>query len=412
MPLRRIAAAYRAAFSGLPREVWLLALGCLVNRAGTMVLPFLSLYLTVRLRFTVAEAGLVLGLWGVGSMLGSYLGGRLADRFGPLAVQVGSLLAVGGGFLVLSRLEGLAAVAAAVLVVSTVGDAFRPALLVAASTFSPVAVRTRALALVRLANNLGMAIGPALGGVLAVKHYAWLFAGDAATCWAAALVLWLTLHRVGPAGAAASGGRDAAAISPWRDRPYLAFLVLVVGWGIVFMQIWSTLPLYWRLHYGLGEDAIGLLLALNPAVIVLFEMVLLHAVEHLNPLRVVALGTVLIGAGFAATPFGRGIAWAVATVGVWTLGEMLSLPLTNAVAGHRAPAGLSGAYMGAYTLAFSAALVFGPTTGTAVFQAFGGDALWLGAGVLAALLAVAFRLLAPHLDREAPPSAERGSPGA
>jgi MFS family permease len=91
---------------------------------------------------------------------------------------------------------------------------------------------------------------------------------------------------------------------------------------------------------------------------------------------------------------------------------MLSLPLTNAVAGHRAPAGLSGAYMGAYTLAFSAALVFGPTTGTAVFQAFGGDALWLGAGVLAALLAVAFRLLAPHLDREAPPSAERGSPGA
>jgi len=408
MPLRRVAAAYRAAFAGLPREVWLLALGTLVNRAGTMVLPFLSLYLTVRLRFTVAEAGLVLGLWGVGSMAGSYLGGRLADRCGPLAVQIGSLLAVGTGFLVLARLEALPAVAVAVLAVSTVGDAFRPALLVAASTFSPAAVRTRALALVRLANNLGMAVGPALGGVLAVKHYAWLFAGDALTCWAAALVLWLTLRRVVPARTVPSAERAAPARSPWRDRPYLAFLVLVVGWGIVFMQIWSTLPLYWRLHYGLSEDAIGLLLAFNPAVIVLFEMVLLHAVEHLNPLRVVAIGTVLIGAGFVATPFGRGVAWAVATVAVWTLGEMLSLPLTNAVAGHRAPTGQSGAYMGAYTLAFSTAFVLGPTTGTAVFQAFGGDALWLVAGALATILAVAFRLLAPHLDREAEAAPGRG----
>jgi predicted MFS family arabinose efflux permease len=401
MPVRRIAMAYRAAFSGLPREVWLLALGTLVNRAGTMVLPFLSLYLTVRLRFSVAEAGLVLGMWGVGSMAGSYLGGRLADRFGPLRVQVGSLLAVGAGFLLLSRLEGLAAVAVAVLAVSTVGDAFRPALLVAAATFSPVAVRTRALALVRLATNLGVAVGPALGGALAVKHYAWLFAGDAATCWAAALVLWLTLRRVAPGAVAAPAEPEAGARSPWRDRPYLAFLALVVGWGMVFMQIWSTLPLYWRLHYGLSEAAIGLLLAFNPAVIVLFEMVLVRAVEHLSPLRVLALGTALIGAGFAATPFGRGVAWAVVTVAVWTLGEMLSLPLTNAVAGHRAPAGVSGAYMGAYTLAFSTAFVLGPTTGTAIFQAFGGDALWLGAGSLAALLAVAFRLLAPHLDREA-----------
>jgi predicted MFS family arabinose efflux permease len=408
MPVRRITAAYRAAFAGLPREVWLLALGTLVNRAGTMVLPFLSLYLTVRLRFTVAEAGLVLGLWGVGSMVGSYLGGRLTDRVGTLAVQVGSLLAVGSGFLVLSRLEGLVVVAAAVLVVSTVGDAFRPALMVAAATFSPVAVRTRALALVRLATNLGMAVGPAVGGVLAVNHYAWLFVGDALTCWAAALVLWLTLRRVAPGAAVRAADRRSPVSSPWRDRPYLAFLVLVVGWGMIFMQIWSTLPLYWRLHYGLGEDVIGLLLAFNPVVIVLFEMVLLHAVEHLNPLRVVAVGTVLIGAGFVATSFGRGALYAVATVAVWTLGEMLSLPLTNSVAGHRAPAGLSGAYMGAYTLAFSAALVLGPTTGTAVFQAFGGDALWLGAGAAAVLLAGAFRVLAPRLDREAPTPSNRG----
>ena len=405
MPVRRIAAAYRAAFSGLPREVWLLALGCLVNRAGTMVLPFLSLYLTVRLHFTVAEAGLVLGLWGVGSMVGSYLGGRLTDRVGPLAVQLASLLGVGAGFLVLSRVETHAAVAVTVLAVSTVGDAFRPALMVGATRFAPVAVRTRALALVRLATNLGMAIGPALGGVLAARHYTWLFVGDALTCWAATAVLWLTLRHARPDGETATAGRRAAARSPWRDRPFLAFLVLVVGWGVVFMQIWSTLPLYWRLHYGLGEGAIGLLLAFNPAIIVLFEMVLLHAIEHLNPLRVVAVGTALLGLGFAATPLGRGAAYAFATVAVWTLGEMLSLPLTNAVAGHRAPASQSGAYMGAYTLAFSIALVLGPTTGTAVFQAFGGDVLWLAAGAAAACLALAYWLLAPHLDREAPGSA-------
>ena len=377
--------------------MWLLAGALLVNRAGTMVLPFLSLYLTRDLDLTAANAGIIIGCFGLGSMAGSFFGGWLSDRVDPVRVQVLSLLASGFGFLAFTQLESFNALAGGVLILAAISDAFRPALMAAVAHRSSPENRARAFALIRLAANLGMAIGPAAAGILAVHGYVWIFVGDALTCWAAAVMLLATIRADVPSYTAAgreAKGRDG---SPWRDLPFLGFMLLLVVLAMAFFQVWSTVPLYLRSFYGLSERSIGLLLALNAMLIVLAEMLLIRAVENRDRMRMVGLGAFLVCGGLAILPFGPGWMTAVVFMVVLTVGEMLSMPITNAVVAERAGVGSVGRYMGVYTLAFSTAFVIGPIAGTAIFQNFGPQTLWYGTGVVGVVLAVAFAALSRPL---------------
>jgi len=388
--VRRVVRAYRAAFAGLGREVWLLAGSALVNRAGTMVLPFLSLYLTRRLGLTPLEAGQILALYGVGSVIGSWVGGWLSDRIGAVQVQLLSFVAAGFAFLVLGSARSFSGVAMAVLAAAILADSHRPAMMAAVSHYSEPATRTRAFALIRLAINLGMAVGPAVGGILAVRHYGWLFIGDALTCWAAALLLVLTLGLPEERVRRGDGPRRRGGTSPWRDVPFVAFLLLVFVLGAMFFQIWSTMPLDLRDVHGLTEPAIGGIFALNALLVVLFEMLLLRALEDREPLRVLGVGAGLVGAGLGLLAMGRGYAIAFASMLGWTLGEMLSLPMSNVIVANRAPTERIGSYMGAYSMAFALAFVVAPITGTAVYQRWGGVALWPSLAVVGLVVGVGF----------------------
>lgn len=406
----RVLRAYREAFSGLPRAVWLQAVGMLINRSGTMVLPFLSLYLTHELGFSTAAAGQVLAVYGLGAVAGSFAGGWLSDRVGPLRVQQASLLCTGAGFVVLGQLSGHAAIMAAVFCLSVVADAFRPATFAAVAHHSAVMVRTRSLALVRLAANLGVSVGPAVGGFLAVRHYELLFWVDAITCWAAALMLTATFSGLARSQARVGGGATGSRVAPWRDGPYLAFLVLVALLATVFFQIMSTLPLYWREHLGLVEDRIGVLLALNAVIIVLVEMVLVRSIEHRDHLRLAGVGSFLVCLGFSLMPLGGGVLYIAGTIVVWSIGEMLSLPLTNAFASLRGGAAGTGRYVGAYMLAFATAFITAPLVGTFVYQRLGADVLWYSCAGVGVLLAVGFFWLSAVVRRSAPPTAPAAAP--
>jgi predicted MFS family arabinose efflux permease len=401
MVVGRILRAYREAYTGLPREVWLLAAATLVNRSGTMVLPFMSLYLTRSLGYTASQAGQLLALYGVGSMVGSAAGGWLADRLGAVRVQMLSLVGTGFAFLVVARLTGFTALAVAIPLLSAIADAFRPALMAAVARRSAPEVQARSFALLRLAINLGMSVGPALGGFLAVYSYRWLFAIDALTCWAAAVVLALTLGLGADRRAEAAARPVAVPRSPWRDWPFLAFLLLVVLLGMAFFQLFSTMPLYLRDFYRVTERAVGGLIALNTVMIVLLEMVLLRTIGERDPLRVAAWGGLLVCAGMALFPLGPAKLVAVAAMTVATFGEMLSLPVSNAVVARRAGSGAAGRYMGAYTLAFSASLVLGPALGTEVYEHLGGGVLFLGVGGFGLILWLGFQALAPRFHGSA-----------
>jgi MFS family permease len=398
-PLKALLSAYRAAFAGLPREVWLLAGGLLINRAGTMVLPFLSLYLTRDLGLTAASAGLIIGSFGLGAMVGSFIGGWLSDRLDPIRVQLLSLFASGIGFLAFTQIEEFGALSVGVFFLATISEAFRPALMAAVAHRSSPEIKARAFALIRLAANLGMAVGPAAAGLLAIYGYVWIFVGDAITCWAAAVMLMATLSKATPGmatGRSQDKGRDG---SPWRDLPFFGFLLLLTVLAMVFFQVWSTMPLYLRSFLEMSERAIGLLLALNALIIVLTEMLLIRAVENRDRMSMVGLGAFLVCGGLALLSLGSSWMIAVLAMVVLTVGEMLSMPITNAVVAERAGTASVGRYMGAYSLAFSTAFVIGPIVGTAVYQNLGPRTLWLGIGAIGVVLALAFASLSRPLRK-------------
>jgi predicted MFS family arabinose efflux permease len=249
-----------------------------------------------------------------------------------------------------------------------------------------------------------MAVGPAAGGVLALVGYGWLFVVDAATSWAAVALLLAGMRgeRRLEAEARKKPAPVEASRSPATDGPFLFLLLLVFLLATVLFQLFSTLPLYLREVYQLREDRIGLLLALNTAAIVLVEMVLVRFAEGFSPTRVTALGAFLLCGGFALMPLGSSFAWAAVTVLVWTAGEMLVLPFTNALVAQRSGPGQLGRYMGLYALAFSLSAAVGPVAGTAVWEHWGPTVLWTGAGAVGLLLAGGFSALGPAFrEREA-----------
>jgi len=399
--LRSIAAAYRDAFSGLSRPVWLLSVATLINRSGTMVLPFLALFLTEKRGFTITQAGQALALYGLGAVVASYVGGRLCDRFDPRRVMKWSLTLTGASFLALGHIHGRLAISSMIVVLSFVGETFRPANMAALTMASDAGERARSFALMRLAVNIGMTLGPTVGGFLALRDYGWLFVADGATCLFAAGLL----HLVFPGSVLRDAPRITRAAtevpirSPWRDRPLLVILGLMFLLNTVTFQIVGTFPLTLRDLYGFSEARIGLALAVNTLIIVLFEMVLVHRLAGRNPLKVSGAGAFLFCAGLALLPLGSSFGFVVFTVMVWTVGEMLTFPIVSSAVAERAPEESRGATMGLLNLSFASAFVAAPLVGTWIYQNLGPRTLWYGCGAVGLVVWSGFQAVAVRIGR-------------
>lgn len=392
---------YRDAFSGLSRDVWLLAVANLVNRSGTMVLPFLALFLTGDRGFSVTDTGRALAVYGIGAMVGSYLGGWLADRWSPLSVMRFSLVGTAAGFILLGWAESRATIVALLLAVGVVGETFRPAGGAAIAGAGPPEARIKAYSLYRLAVNMGMSLGPAVGGFLAAAYgYRWLFVVDGATCALAAGLLWLFFPpgalRPEPAAPGAPAER-----SPWQDPPYLALMFLILIFAVVLFQLSGTYPLMLRDHYGMSEATIGVTMAVNALLVALFEMVLVHSMGGVDPIKRVASGSLLLCLGFGLLPLGSTFGFALFTVLVWTVGEMLSMPAVAGVVADRAGDRNRGSYMGVYMLAFAVAFVVAPLAGSWIYERLGPRALWFGCAAIGPVLWAAISALRPALARRA-----------
>jgi len=420
-PIRFIKDEYVQAYRGLPRRAWILFAVNLVNSSGSMVIFFLSLYLTRELGLTTARAGQALSLYGVGSLVGAYAGGWLADRIGSIAVQKLSLAMCGVALIALGQARTMAGILPLLFGFAMFAGTLYPANATSMSKICPPGLQVKGFALNRLAGNLGATIGPAIGGFLALRDYRLLFWADGLTSLAAAAVfvlLWRGTRIAGsadaeagrapqpetPAAIAEAGEGDAQARrrsrSPWRDRPFLAMLFIFFVWNAVFIQVLTTFPLYMRNVYGLAENRIGQLFAVNTVLIVVLEMILMERIRKYPLTRMINVSFLLLGAGLGLMPLGRGFAYGALTVAVWTFGEMLSMPLITALISSRADDANRGRYMGMFSFIFSLAFIVAPAAGTAVYDRFGADAVWYISAALCVLIAGAFSLLRPYLGTD------------
>ena len=383
---------YIGSFAGLPRAVWLLALVTFVNRAGTMVVPFLSLYLTKDMGLTLEEVGWIMSCFGAGSVLGSWLGGKLTDKLGFYDVMVGALLTSGIAFIALQYVTGFVPFGIGVFVLLVFSDAFRPAMFVAIRGYATPETRTRSVTLIRLAINLGFSMGPAIGGlIIATWSYGGLFWVDALTCFAALGLLWTEL----PRKAAMKDGdaaRSTATRSPYRDGPYLFFLLTTVLICIPFLQYFSSIPLFYSEVHGMGEFAIGVLLGANGLLIFLLEMPLIKYCEDraYDRMRILVGSVALFAMSFLVLNLFPTIAFLWVGMVLVTVGEMLNFPFMNRFAFDRAEHGATGAYMALFTISWSVAHIIGHTLGLNLIAQFGYELTWY---IFTAMLLVAMGML-------------------
>ncbi len=402
--LRTILQAYRAAYGGLSHEVWILSIAMLINRTGSMVLAFLALYLTNRLGFSMSAAGLIFSVYGLGSIAGAYLGGRLIRPLGAVRTQIVGLILAMPCCLMIPLFSSWSGIAAAVFLTSLFSEAVRPASNVAIAQFTPPEFQTRAYGLQRMAINLGFSIGPAIGGFLAEIDFVWLFIVDGISTGLGGLFLisQFGFRRYSKNSSAAEKQRSAEinqnSGSPFSDKPFLCFLGLIILVMLVFFQFTATYPKYMQDHYELTKPQIGGLFAVNTVIIVVFEMLFLNVVRRFSLLRMIGWGCFLLCLGFGILPWGTTIWWAILAMVVMTFGEMLFLPLATGYVAERSAGRDQGLYMSWYAMTFSIGAVFAPMLGSSIYQ-HNQDLIWYFSIAIGVVVWAGFYCLLRRLNK-------------
>ncbi|ASK32721.1 MFS transporter [Chryseobacterium sp. T16E-39] len=385
----------------------MLALVMLINRAGSMVLPFLGVYMTAHLHFSIENSGVVLSFFGIGSVLGSWLGGMITDKIGEYKVQSLSLLLSVPLFCMIPLFTTEVGLAGIILAQSIVSETFRPANSVAITKYAKPENLTRAFSLNRMAVNLGFSIGPALGGILSAISYEFLFYSNALGALMAGITYIVFFRKrdqlvTRKAKKVKEVNNTITEGSPYRDGKFLLYCFFCMLFAICFFQLFSTLTIFYKDTAHLSQQNIGYLLGYSGFLIVLLEMSLVQIAEKYFKLGVtMLLGTFLCGFAYAMMAFDYSIVALVISMTILCVGEIWTLPFMSTITALRSGAHNKGAYMGLNGISFSIAFIVTPYVGTLIAEKFGFTALWLGTGIFAVLIAIAFYFIVPWmLDRK------------
>jgi MFS family permease len=373
----------RAGIRSLPSPVWILCAGSFVNRFGSFVAVFLVLYLREK-GYSIAEAGFIVSLYGAGNVMAAAVGGLVADRLGRRNAIAISMFSSSATLLALSQADEIVLIGVLTILAGLTGEMYRPASAALLADLVPAGQRLPAFALNRLAINLGFAAGPATAGLLADRSFTYLFVGDALT----SLVFGILALAALPEGVRTRRGeerRGEGIRTIARDRAFVFFLVSSILGAFVYFQSNATFPLHVK-ESGLSNADYGLLISLNGLAIVLLELPFTSITQRYPAIPTLAVGSILVGLGFALNAWAESLAALAFTVLIWTIGEIVYAPVASAYVADIAPVHLRGRYQGAWGLMWGLAFMLGPGLGAAFF-AWNGDAFWLFCGMLGFLSA-------------------------
>ena len=380
-------------YKGFSKEIWILTLVTFINRAGTMVLPFLSKYLREDLAFTLPQVGWIMVSFGMGSMAGSWLGGKLSDKIGFYKIMVFSLAATGVLFFFMQYVTSFYGLLFAMFLIMAIADMFRPAMFVSIGAYAKEENRTRALTLVRLAVNLGFAAGPALGGLIIMgMGYQGLFWVDGASCLISITIFALLVKEKKKSKFNKEEIIPNANASVFKDKIFWLFLVTSLISGILFFQLFTTLPIYHADQFKLTEFQTGLLLTFNGGLIFLLEMPIVSYIEKhkISRPKIILLGAFLMAVSFFFLEYTGSAIILIVMMLFMTLGEMLIFPFANTFALSRAPKGHEGRYMAIFTMSYSLAHILSAKTGFTIIDLTSYNVNWLfmgGLGLVGTLFA-------------------------
>ena len=381
---------------GLSRDLWIIYSATLINRSGTMVLPFLVLYLTTQLNENAATAGLILTFYGIGGLITAPVMGRLSDKIGSLAVMKLSLFFSGIILIFYPFIRGFGLLLSVTLLWAIINEAFRPAVMSLISYIAPQEKRRTAFAMNRLVINLGMSIGPVIAGFLVLLNFSIIFYVDAATAIIAAvfLIFYPLKHKIDKEELEKEVERlQYHKGSIFKDLRFLFFLIALIPVTMVLFQHLGVFPLYLVEDLHFKPSTFGMLTAVNTVLIIFVEVPLNAAMTNWSEKKSLALGAILVGIGFGATAFVSSVIPLIFTIIIWTFGEMILFPAGSTFAAEISPPNRRGEYMGYFQMSFSSAFTLGPWLGTLVYDNFGGKEVWYAAFIVSIISAAAFMMI-------------------
>ena len=392
--IRRLTAKY-------PRQFWLLFGGLLISSTGgSMVWPFLTILVRQRLGVPMTTVGLLLGLYSAAGLVATLLAGSLADRLGRKGVMLISLFGGAAAYLAMSQADSLSQWAILMVATGAMNPLFRVGSDAMVADLLPPDQRAGAYALLRMSNNLGVAIGPAAGGFIAAVSYDWAFVcAAAASITFGLLVLFfvaetLQLARTESDADASDGGYGHLR----RDAPFMAFCAISTVVVLPAAMMMVLLPVYAKEQYGVIESQYGFVMATNAAMVVLFQYPITRYSERLAPLPVMAAGALVYALGVGSVALGTSFPHFLLSMVIVSIGEMLVVPTGTTMAANLSPADMRGRYMGFYGLTWSVGIGIGPVIGGLLSDQVSPVAIWYG-GLALGLVATGGYLLLGRLIR-------------
>lgn len=376
-------------FSGLAPRIWILAGVNFLNRCGSLIVSFLSLYITQSLHYSIVEAGYAMSCYGLGAIAGQQIGGYLTDRLGYHKVQLLTLVSNGFAVFWLMQIRSFEWLCIVLFVLNLTADAFRPANSVAIRMNSTDETRTRSFSLLRVAFNLAIAIALTLGGWLVTLDWNYIFWADGLTCFVAATVLFFMpeVKNTQTTQAPTNSTEKEIPLSPYKDKQYMIFVLSTFLGALAFMQIIWTLPTFFKSVYHWDEFRIGCVSAVNGFLVMFVEMPLVHRIEKKPLLKLVRLGIILYAVAYLVFILPASFKWFAALFYMVTIsfGEILVMPFSTTWAMKKSPPKQEGKYMAVYGMAYACANVVAPLMGTQIIYYLGYDVLWLTIALICVL---------------------------
>ena len=388
-----------------PRAFWIVVVVNFIDRLGTsLLLPFFAFYMTKRFGVGMETVGALFAVWTSSSFIGSFPGGVLADRLGRKGMIILGLVATALAHLALGLVNTLTLFFIFGFIAGIFTDIASPAYQAIVADLLSEQKRPQGYGIVRVAINLSAALGPAIGGFIATRSYLLLFTIGAAISLVAAIVVFFIVRETSPqtrpdTEQETTAESFAGYLRILRDTPFMVFTAIsVIAW-LAYVNLTTTLGVFLRNAHGIPETGYGWLLSLNAALVVLFQFPITRRIEKQPPMALMAIGAALLGSGFAMYGFFSTYTLFVAAILVITLGEMIMMPVSNALVVKFAPEDMRGRYSFMYSISWGIAFAAGPYLAGLIMDNGNPNWLWYICGILGIAAALGFVILQDRFRR-------------